>query len=145
MVNFDVQEARETIRKFGELLFDTPGVYQKCYENVGRCDRLSVDVIHDIAFTDFTMKDGYNKAKELKKIKMERRQTKEVMEYLSVLKNFCEKHKDTLLELKDIIEQFDSIADEQSRRVYNPRENKSIESAGQHFEQKLEKQLRSSD
>lgn len=145
MKKFDVQEARETIRKFGELLFDIPEIYQEHYDTVGRCDRLTVDITHDIEFTDFNMKEGYKKAKALKNVKIERRQTKELMEFISVLKTFSEKHQDAIADLKDVISQFDTIIEEQKKRVYIPRENKQIESAGQHFEQELEKQLRSSD
>ena len=143
---FNVQEARDHDNENTKRrMFDVSSIYQEYYETVGRCDRLSVDIIHDIEFSNFTMKDGYKKAKELKTVKQERRQAKELMEYLTLIKNFSDNNQGVIQQLRELISDFDKTAEEQSKRVYVPRESKNIDSARQHFEQNLEKQLKCSD
>lgn len=139
---FNIQEARDIIHNFLHLLNNAPDLYQELYDTVGRADRLTSDIVHDIEFNDFKQTDGYKKAIALKEARQTRRAAKETMEYVKVINEFAKNNSNLIDNLRVLQSSFDAIIDEQKRRVYTPRESAKASPEQKHFEATVDQQVK---
>lgn len=137
---FNIQEARDMIHNFLHLLNSAPDIYQELYDTVGKADRLTSDILHDIEFNDFKQTEGYKKALELKKTKQTRRQAKEMMEYLKIINEFVKGNRNLVDNLRSLQSSFDAIIDEQKQRIYISKLDNTVQT--QHFEAIVDKQVK---
>ena len=137
---FNIQEARDMIHNFLHLLNSAPDIYQELYDTVGKADRLTSDILHDIEFNDFKQTEGYKKALELKKTKQTRRQAKEMMEYLKIINEFVKGNRNLVDNLRSLQSSFDAIIDEQKQRIYTSKLDNTVKI--QHFEAIVDKQVK---
>jgi hypothetical protein len=145
MESLNIQESRESIRAFGDLLYKAPQIYEELYKEIGYRDRQVADITHDIEFLDLDKESGYRKAIELKENRQARRTAKEIMEFVKILKSFNETHPNLVLDIQELLNTFDSVIDEQSKRVYTPKENKGAKCGQKHFRGEIDRQLSSSE
>lgn len=141
MKSFDIHGSREIIRAFGELMYEAPQLHGELYTEIGYRDRQVADIIHNIEFLDMDKNCGFEYALELKKNRQARRNAKELMEFVKILVNFNDKHPELISEIKCLVNKFDSVIEEQSTRVYTPKENHNSKSAQKHFYSEIDRQL----
>jgi len=145
MTSFNIHESRETIRKFGELMYEAPKIHEELYVEVGYRDRQVADIIHDIEFLDMNKRSGFKHAVELKENRQARRNAKELMEFVKILVDFNNKYPELVSDIKKLVGKFDSVVEEQSKRVYTPKVNRNAKSGQKHFRSEIDRQLDSSN
>lgn len=119
---FSSQELIDITKKFGYIISNATERYKELYDIVGRCDRETSDIVHDIEFSTFGSKEGNEKAKMLKRVRKERRAAKDEMEFIIKLKKLAEIYKNLGKEVANISKGLEEIRDNQKSRVYTPRE-----------------------
>lgn len=123
---FGSQETVDIVRKFSALVNSSRDYYKELYETVGRCDRETSDMVHDIEFSTFNAKEGNLKARTLRKIRRERRAAKDEMEYVVKFKKIAETYKSLGKELETLCSELTDIRSTQSTRTYTPKEKPVI-------------------
>ena len=126
MKKFGTQETIDTTRKFNVLLSNARDYYKELYDTVGRCDRETSDIVHDIEFSTFNAKEGNIKARTLKKIRRERRAAKDEMEYVAKFKKLAETYKTLVKDLEVLCSELEDVKDMQAKRTYTPKERPVI-------------------
>lgn len=123
---FGTQETADIVKKFGTLISSAKEYYKELYDTVGRCDRETSDMIHDIEFSTFNAKEGNIKARTLRKIRRERRAAKDEMEYVAKFKKLAETYKNLSEDLTVLYNELADIRAAQSVRTYTPKEKPVI-------------------
>lgn len=126
MGKFNSQETLNVTKKFCELVNQASDYYKELYDTVGRCDRETSDIVHDIEFSTFNVKEGNIKARTLKKVRRERRAAKDEMEYVLGFKKLAEIYKNMPKELVNLCATLEKIKVNQDNRTYTPREKAVI-------------------
>lgn len=119
---FGSQETIDITRKFNILLSNARDYYKELYDTVGRCDRETSDIVHDIEFSSFNAKEGNIKARILRKVRRERRAAKDEMEYVIKFKKLAETYKALSHDLEVLCEELEDIKTVQNARTYTPKE-----------------------
>lgn len=119
---FGTQETADIVKKFSTLISSAKEYYKELYDTVGRCDRETSDMIHDIEFSTFNAKEGNIKARTLRKIRRERRAAKDEMEYVAKFKKLAETYKNLSEDLTILYSELADIRAAQSVRTYTPKE-----------------------
>lgn len=128
-----MREAVATTIKFVELLTTIEKNYKALFDEVGKIDKETSDLLHDLEFDNFCGRDGYKKAKTIKGIRMHRRELKNAMELAAPLREYCKLHSKLKFDLQNILVQMSQIAKDQSERVYIPRVRTDLKIANHHF------------
>jgi hypothetical protein len=128
-----MREAVEIATKFLELLTTIEKSYDTLYAEVGKIDKETSDLLHDLEFDIFCGREGYKKAKRIKEIRMRRRELKNTMELVNPLREYSKIHSKIKIDLYKVITQMGTIAKDQSERVYVPRVRNDLKIANQHF------------
>lgn len=126
MKKFGSQETIDITKKFANLVGSAKDHYKELYDTVGRCDRETSDIVHDIEFSSFNAKEGNVKAKTLRKVRRERRIAKDEMEYVAKFKRLADTYKNLSKELEILYSALEEIKQEQSNRTYTPKEKPVI-------------------
>lgn len=128
-----MREAVETTVKFLELLTTLDKNYDMLYDEVGKIDRETQDLLHDLEFGTFCGREGYKKAKRIKDIRQRRRDLKNMMEVLYPMKDFFKNHGKLKMDMHKMVNQMRMISKDQTQRVYIPRVCNDLKTANQHF------------
>jgi len=128
-----MREAVEISTKFLELLTTIDKTYDALFEEVGKIDKETQDLLHDLEFGTFCGRDGYKKAKRIKEIRMRRRALKNTMELVYPMKECFKNHANLKKELKRTVDRMRSISNEQSSRTYIPRVCTELKTAYKHY------------
>lgn len=123
---FGSQETIDITRKFSTLINNARNYYKELYDTVGRCDRKTSDIVHDIEFSTFNSKEGNLKARTLRKVRRERRAAKDEMEYVIKFKKLSETYKNLSKELEVLCDELEDIRTAQNARIYTPKEKPVI-------------------
>ena len=126
MKKYGLQETIDITRKFSTLVNNSKDYYKELYEIVGKCDRETSDMVHDIEFSNFNAKEGNLKARTLRKIRRERRAAKDEMEYVIGFKKISDIYKNLSKELESLCAELEKAKENQSKRTYTPKEKPVI-------------------
>lgn len=126
MKKYGLQETIDITRKFSTLVNNSKDYYKELYEIVGKCDRETSDMVHDIEFSNFNAKEGNLKARTLRKIRRERRAAKDEMEYVIGFKKISDIYKNLSKELESLCAELKKVKENQSKRTYTPKEKPVI-------------------
>lgn len=124
--SYNSQEALETAKNFFIRIKEAHNRYQELYALVGKCDRETTDIVHDIELNDFTAKEGNLKARALRRVRRERRVAKDEMEYVAAFKRVKEKYKNLEQDLETLYNTLVDIKARHEKRIYTPRESQVI-------------------
>lgn len=121
---FSPQEAIETVRRFSTLISGARDRYKELYDKVGKCDRETSDIVHDIEFSTFNSKEGSIKARTLQKVRKQRRAAKDEMEYIACIKKIfdIEGYDDIPFYLDEMLNDLNKVKEQQASRMYCPKE-----------------------
>jgi hypothetical protein len=128
-----MREAIEITEKFLELLTTIDKNYDVLYDEVGRIDRETQDLLHDLEFDTFCGREGYKKAKRIKEIRQRRRELKDTMELVYPLKDYFKNHGKLKIDMHKLTVQMKTVARDQTTRIYIPRVRGDLKIANQHF------------
>lgn len=112
----------EIVRRFLTLVSDAKDTHRDLYNAVGRCDRETSDIVHDIELSSFTAKEGNIKARTLQKIRRERRQMKDEMDYVSLFRRLVEENPDIIHNLEVLYQGLLNTKMGHEKRTYTPKE-----------------------
>lgn len=79
------QDIEETTMLLRTILFETPKLYENNKQEIELCEKEIMDIEHVIELTNFSASRGCNLAKEIKKVRIRRRDLKDQNELLSPL------------------------------------------------------------
>lgn len=124
--NYGTSDAIETVRRFLTLVSDAQDTHKELYNAIGRCDRETSDVIHDIELSSFSAREGNIKARTLQKIRRERRQMKDEMDYINLFRNFVENNPNIVHNLEILYQGLLNTKAGHEKRIYTPKEKPVI-------------------
>lgn len=112
----------EIVRRFLALVSDAKDRYKDLYNAVGICDRETSDIVHDIELSSFTAKEGSIKARTLQKVRRERRQMKDEMDYVVLFRNLADNNPDIISSLATLYQDLLNTKISHEKRTYTPKE-----------------------
>lgn len=132
--DFSLEETRNAFKGFLRILERTDKQYEYIKNCINLCDKETEDLLHDIEFSKFYRTEGHRKARRLKEVRQERRNAKDLAEYLMLIRTFASKNSKMKSEIHKLLQALSEIEREQKKRVYAPRVIKDLDTANRHFE-----------
>ncbi|MFE8704113.1 hypothetical protein ACFYKX_26450 [Cytobacillus sp. FJAT-54145] len=116
-----MSEIINALQAVRDVYINFPKRYELNQEALKKLESEIQDILHIIEFTNFNAAHGYKWAKELKRLREERRALKEELELLEPVRDFLSFPKPTEKNISRIIGDVRNIEGRQSNRSYRMR------------------------
>ena len=114
-------EAAKKIQDALDVLLNYQSHFQKTCDDMKQIDLEITDIMHEIEFTDLDKKSSHGIIKEIKRLRQNRRITKEDQMVFNILKSFCEKNATFTDRLKEASIKMQNEISNRQHRTYSPR------------------------
>lgn len=111
-------KAKGYAKRFSNLYQDLKGEYSSLVEENKISDAMIQDLLHSIEFENFNVVQGYKLAKQIKDIRIQRRELKNEFEAMQSLYSFIQP---MINKIEQADKRVDKILETQKRRIYTPR------------------------
>lgn len=109
------------LETFLSLLRSTEEQYNIHFENVNKCDKEQQNLLHDFELLDLGYNQRAKKATELKKLRLERRHSKDTVEITSMVVQFCKDNRQFIQKMERLLGDLRKKENELENRVYKRR------------------------
>ena len=113
--------ASETISSFLDFLKDSTEQYAIEYQNVHEKDQESQDLLHKLELQPLTYHQEAHLAADLKRVRSERRESKDTVTVLEPIKSYCESNTTAIKTLERLLGEVRKSEKSLENRVYIPR------------------------
>lgn len=138
--DFNINKKRKIIRDFMTLIEQAEKENTELNQVISDCDKAIEDLLHDIEFDHFYRTQGHQKARQIKEIRQRRREAKDLLRYVTPIRDFLRSNQKIRNELHKILTGFDYTEEMQKKRVYAPRMLTELSTANRHFTCVIEEQ-----
>lgn len=113
----------EQISTFLNFLQNARNEYTYCYEQVGKADKQTVDLLHDLELADLRYSERAKLATELRQVRQERRRAKDTVEVTGkIIAVIDQPHISKAMEaLKQMIGEVRKVEQYHAKRTYHRR------------------------
>jgi hypothetical protein len=98
-----------------------PDRYEELREGISKLDSKQQDILHAIENSNFHVVDGYKLAKEIKELRLLRRQYKNEFELMEQLRQFVNNNKNFEINIFKVKTTMDKMNHRQQNAIYTPR------------------------
>lgn len=109
------------LEAFLSLLRTTEEQHNIHYDNVNKCDREQQNLLHDFELLDLNYNQRAKKATELKKTRLERRYSKDIVEMTSEVVQFCKENQAFVKKMEQLLGKLRKKEKDLENRVYKRR------------------------
>ena len=109
------------LEAFLSLLRTTEEQHNIHYDNVNKCDREQQNLLHDFELLDLNYNQRAKKATELKKTRLERRYSKDIVEMTSEVVQFCKDNRQFIQKMERLLGDLRKKEKDLENRVYKRR------------------------
>jgi len=117
----------QTMQSLRDVYVNYPKQYELSQEELKKVESEIQDILHVIELTHFNASDGYKWAKELQKLRKNRRALKDELENLDKVKEFLSYQKPTEKVINKVIGDLRSIETRRNNRTYHMRMRKELQ------------------
>jgi hypothetical protein len=123
-----MSKGEELVETLIVTLNDIKNTYNYNFQNVNDLDKESQDLEHEIELSTFSSVAGYKLAKELQRVRRERRKLKNENETLQLLNEYFNdpRFKNLINDLCNIKGKIRKVQDNQANRLYTPKIRKDL-------------------
>ncbi len=121
MENDIIEDTIECVKKFVDILNYIDNEWNSLYDQIGRLDQETSDLLHEIELTEFDAVEGFQLSTEIKKIRIKRRDLKDYQEVIKYLKDFSDRNKSLRISLFKTANLMQKTRDYHYNRRYTPR------------------------
>lgn len=109
------------LETFLSLLRSTEEQYNIHFDNVNKCDKEQQNLLHDFELLDLNYNQRAKKATELKKTRLERRHSKDIVEMTSEVVQFCKDNRQFIQKMERLLGDLRKKEKDLENRVYRRR------------------------
>ena len=109
------------LETFLSLLRSTEEQHNIHFDNVNKCDKEQQNLLHDFELLDLNYNQRAKKATELKKLRLERRYSKDTVEMTSEVVQFCKDNRQFIQKMERLLGDLRKKENELENRVYKRR------------------------
>ena len=118
--NKEIMHSKD-LETFLSLLRTTEEQHNIHYDNVNKCDREQQNLLHDFELLDLNYNQRAKKATELKKTRLERRYSKDIVEMTSEVVQFCKDNRQFIQKTERLLGDLRKKEKDLENRVYKRR------------------------
>ena len=116
-----MSNAVEVLENFLGLLNTLDKNWDSAYSEVGKADKETQDLLHELELTKFNAYEGFQLAQKLKEVRQTRRENKDWQEVNRPLRDYLEQNKTLKVTLYKVLHQMKQAQAGLEERSYKPR------------------------
>lgn len=118
----NAQDTMDAINQFLSAANQIEEYWSQLYDEVGKTDRETQDLLHELELSRFNACNGFSLAARMQEIRKRRRRSKNEKEVIEPFKQWADKHKSIVVDLHKVLKAMGKAAETQQTRQYHPRE-----------------------
>jgi hypothetical protein len=126
-VNDIYEDVEQTVTMLRSIIFDTPKVYENNKVSIEMCEKEIIDIEHVLELTNFNASRGYTLAKEIKDVRIRRRELKDQNELLGPLVEVVQRMRTFQNDLNKAVGDIRRIKQKQLNRTYKMRVRQDLQ------------------